>query len=421
MRNVKNNCFDVGGKLLRTAKAKKILLQSISPTTKSEIVPLKKALGRILAENVISKIHVPGYDNAAVDGYAIYFNDLKKNKETMLPIAGTITAGHPLGKKFKKGFAYRILTGAPITGNPKGPDTIIMQEDCKIIGNRVLIQPIHKKGSNYRFKGEDIKSGATILSKGKQLRPQEVGLAASVGRKKLRVYKKIHIAIFSTGDELQEPGKKLRPGLIYNSNRYSLISLTNKLQCKTTDLGVLPDDYKKTLSALSSAAKKFDFIITSGGVSVGDEDHVYRAIKKLGKVHFWKVAIKPGRPIALGNIKKAKIIGLPGNPVSVIVTFMIFAKPALLKLSGLKQFEPHLYKVRSGFQYKKKMGRREWLRAAVVYGENKETRVQKYPEDGSGILSSMVDSDGLVELPEKLRYVKKGMLVDFLPFDEVLK
>jgi len=421
MKKIKNDCFSFKEKLLKTAEAKKILLQKISPTTRSEIVPLKKALGRVLAENITSKINVPGYDNSAVDGYAIYFSDLKKGKETLLPITGTIAAGHPLKRKFERGRAYRILTGAPITEKPKGPDTIVMQEDCKIIRNQVLFQPGHKRGSNYRLKGEDIKSGTKILSKGSELRPQEIGLAASVGKKKLKVYKKVRVAIFSTGDEIQEPGKKLKFGSIYNSNRYSLIALVNQLRCKTSDLGLLPDNYKKTLIALSNAAKKFDFIITSGGVSVGDEDHVYRSIKKLGKIHFWRVAIKPGRPIALGNIKKAKIIGLPGNPVSVIVTFMIFAKPALLKLSGLKRFEPHLYKIRSDFEYKKKTGRREWLRVALVNGENGRLKVQKYPQDGSGILSSMVNSDGLVELPEKTSHVKKGMFVDFLPFNEVCK
>ena len=421
MKKIKNDCFSFKGKLLKTVDAKKILLQKISPTTRSETISIKKALGRVLAENITSKIDVPGYDNAAVDGYAVYFNDLKQNAKTLLPIAGIVTAGHPLRNKFKRGCAYRVLTGAPIAEKFKGPDTIIMQEDCKIVKNQVLIQPGHKKGSNYRLRGEDIKSGEKVLLKGSALRPQEIGLSASVGKRKLKVYKKVRVAIFSTGDEIQEPGKKLKFGSIYNSNRYSLISLTKQLQCEINDLGLLPDNYKRTLAALSNAAKKFDFVITSGGVSVGDEDHVYRSIKKLGKIHFWRVAIKPGRPIALGNIKKAKIIGLPGNPVSVIVTFMIFAKPALLKFSGLRSFEPHLYKIQSGFDYKKKRGRREWLRVTLINGGDGKIRAQKYPQDGSGILSSMVNADGLVELSENIDHVKKGMLVDFLPFSEVLK
>ena len=416
MAQLSDDCFAFGSELMTTKIALSELRNRLSCVCETEEVSLPRAIGRILAEDLISDCAVPGHDNAAVDGYAVYFDDLSQSKKTTLPIRGRIAAGHPLQKKAKLGSAYRIFTGASM---PAGPDTILMQEDCIVGSETVTIPQGIKRGANRRLAGEDIEIGSTILTKGQRLRPQEIGLAASIGKKTLIVYCPLRIALFSTGDEVHDIGEDLTPGTIYDSNRYSIGALLGQLGCIVDDLGILPDNNDIIRESLRVAATKHDVIITSAGVSTGEEDYIRRAIDELGGLYFWRLAIRPGRPIALGQVGSAPFIGLPGNPVASMVTFMRFARPALLLLNGATNIEPNFFRVPAAFTYKKKKGRREWLRAVLSVAEDGHLQAKMFPRSGAGILTSMVASDGLIELSEELTAVEVGSMVDFLPFNEV--
>ena len=416
MAQLSNDCFAFGDELMTTENALSELRNRLACVCETEVVPLNRATRRILAEDIISDCAVPGHDNAAVDGYAVYFDDLSQSENTSLPIKGRITAGHPLKKKAKPGSAYRIFTGAEM---PAGPDTVLMQEDCTVDGKTVTIMQGIDRGANRRLAGEDIKIGSTILTRGKRLRPQEIGLAASIGRKSLLVYRQLRVALFSTGDEVLDVGDDLKPGKIYDANRYSIGALLAQLGCVVDDLGILPDKNDLICESLKVAATEHDVIITSAGVSTGEEDYVRCALDKLGCLYFWRLAIRPGRPIALGQIVKTPFIGLPGNPVASMVTFMRFARPALLLLSGAANIQPNFFPIPAAFTYKKKKGRREWLRAIHCISSNGTLQAKMFPGGGAGVLSSMVASDGLIELDEELTSIKAGNLVNFLPFNEV--
>ena len=416
MAQLSNDCFAFGDELMTTETALSELRNRLACVCETEVVSLPKAVGRILAEEIISDCAVPGHDNSAVDGYAVYFDDLSQSKNTSLPIKGRIAAGHPLQKKAEPGSAYRIFTGAEM---PAGPDTVLMQEDCTVEGKTVTILQGIKRGANRRLAGEDIEIGSTILTRGKRLRPQEIGLAASIGRKSLVVYRPLRVALFSTGDEVLDLGDELIPGKIFDANRYSIAALLSQLGCIVNDLGILPDNNDIILESLAVAATEHDVIITSAGVSTGEEDYIRRAVDKLGCLYFWRLAIRPGRPIALGQIGKAPFIGLPGNPVASMVTFMRFARPALLLLNGAANIEPTFFQVPAAFTYEKKKGRREWLRAILFISRDGDLQAKIFPKSGAGILSSMVASDGLIELDEELTTIKAGNLVNFLPFNEV--
>ncbi len=416
MAQLSDDCFAFGGELMTTEAALSELRSRLSCICETEDVSLAEASGRILAEDIVSAQAVPGHDNAAVDGYAVFFDDLSEKGDTNLPVTGRIAAGHPLDGKALPGNAYRIFTGAPM---PEGPDTILMQEDCKLDGETVTIPPGIKRGANRRFAGEDISVGDTILTKGQRLRPQEVGLAASIGQKSLTVYHPLRVALFSTGDEVLDIGNPLVPGRIYDSNRYSVAALLGDLGCAVNDLGILPDDHDTIREALRDAAADHDVIITSAGVSTGEEDHIRNAINDLGGIHFWRLAIRPGRPIALGQIGAVPFIGLPGNPVASMVTFMRFARPALLLMNGATDIDPKFFRVPAAFAYQKKQGRREWVRAKLSIAGDGQLQAEKFSRSGAGILTSMVASDGLVELSEELTSVEAGNMVDFLPFNEV--
>ena len=417
MAQLSDDCFAFGGELMTTEAALAELKGRLSCVCESEEVALANAAGRILAADIVSNYAVPGHDNAAVDGYAVFFDDLRPGGETTLPVTGRIAAGHPLDGDAVRGNAYRIFTGAPM---PEGPDTILMQEDCSFDGDEVVtIPPGIKRGANRRFAGEDIASGDTILTKGQRLRPQEVGLAASVGQQSLSVFRPLRAALFSTGDEVRDVGEALAPGFIYDANRYSVAALLSDLGCDIDDLGILPDEHNIIRDALRAAAKEHDVIITSAGVSTGEEDHIRNAINDLGGIHFWRLAIRPGRPIALGQISTVPFIGLPGNPVATMLTFMRFARPVLLQMSGATDIEPKFFRVPAAFTYKKKQGRREWVRARLSVADDGQLQAEKFSRSGAGILTSMVASDGLVELGEELTGVEAGNMVDFLPFNEV--
>ncbi|MGH7008794.1 MAG: molybdopterin molybdotransferase MoeA, partial [Stellaceae bacterium] len=325
-------------------------------------------------------------------------------------------AGHPLGRTVAPGECIRIFTGAQM---PEGADTVLMQEDCRVADGKATLPAGIKRGANRRFAGEDVKRGATVLAAGRRLRPQEIGLTASLGLTALTVRRKLRVAIFSTGDEVREPGGDLPPGAIFDSNRYTLRALLEGLSCSVTDLGILPDSLDAVRDALGRAAEAHDLVMTSGGVSSGEEDHVKAAVEALGKLHFWRLAIKPGRPVAMGQIGRVPFIGLPGNPVAVMVTFLLLARPLVLLLSGAEDVPPRLFRVVSGFAYDKKGSRTEYLRARLKPGETGWV-AEKFPRDGAGILTSMVESDGLVEIPEGLSHVELGGTVDFLPFSEVI-
>jgi len=421
MAQLTDDCFAHGGRLMKTAEALDLLNERLVAITRHEMVPVVRASGRILTADIIAGMDVPPHDNSAVDGYAVFFDDLNQTAETRLPVTGRIAAGHPLETSPKRGEALRIFTGAPVPGgNTPGPDTILMQEDCQEKDGTVIIPPGIQQGSNHRKQGEDIAAGSTILRQGDRLRPQDVAIATSVGLSELEVFAPLRVALFSSGDEVRDPGAPLAAGAIYDSNRYCLRALLEGLGCIVTDLGILPDNPQVILNALEKATKGHDLLMTSGGVSVGEEDHMRNAIETLGSLHFWRLAIKPGRPLALGQIGKVPFIGLPGNPVAVMVTFLRFARPAVLKLSGASWRDPRLFKVTAAFSHKKKSGRREWVRVRLQTAADGSLRAHKFPREGAGILSSMVAADGLVELPEDLTHLSEDMAVDFLPFSEVL-
>ena len=420
MAQLSDDCFAFGGELMRTDEALALLTERLSIVVDREECALRDAAGRILAEDVTSARAVPPHDNAAVDGYAVRFEDLSADGETRLVLTGRIAAGDISDRPVGAGEAIRIFTGAAM---PADGDTVLMQEDCREDrqgdNTHVVIPPGIKQGANRRFAGEDIAAGDVILKAGTKLRPQEIGLTASIGLKTLSVYKPVRVALFSTGDEVRDAGEDLPPGCIYDANRYSVAAALERLGCIVDDLGILPDSYDVIRDTLSAATDDHDLIMTSGGVSTGEEDHVRAAIDALGKMHFWRLAIRPGRPLALGQIGNIPFIGLPGNPVAVLVTFMRFARPAILRLGGSRVTEPAMYRVRAGFPLKKKLGRREWLRVRLDRDADGAPVARKFPRDGAGILTSMVESDGLVELPEELTSFEAGTMVDFLPFSEI--
>jgi molybdopterin molybdotransferase len=420
MAQLSDDCFAQGGPLMRVDEARKLLSEVITPVTASEPVALPQALGRILAEDIVSPVAIPPAPNSAVDGFAVYHADLDPEQETRLPVTGRIAAGQQDLPEARRGAAVRIFTGARLpAGEDGGPDTVMMQEDCTLDGDTVVIKPGIKKGANARRAGEDVEIGATVLQAGQRLRAQDVGQAAAVGRREVMVSTRLRVGLFSTGDELREPGADLEPGAIYDSNRYTIHALLTGLGCAVDDLGILPDNFDAVRAALDAAKGKHDLLVTSGGVSVGEEDHVKAAVEALGKLHLWRLAVKPGRPIALGQVGLVPFVGLPGNPVAVVVTFLTMVRPLILRLMGGRDAPPHTFRVRAGFNHKKKKDRREWIRAHLEEDGSGGLTARKFPRDGAGILSSLVAADGLIELPEDLTRLETGAMVDFLPLSEV--
>ncbi len=420
MAQLSDDCFAHGGRLMRLDEALALLETRVATVSETESVALAEALGRVLREEVVAGVSVPAEDNSAVDGYAVHFDDLDPQAETRLPVTGRAAAGHPLGRPAGRGEAIRIFTGALMPDGPDGgPDTVMMQEDCRLDGDTVVVRPGIRRGSNRRLAGEDIRAGETVLQVGQRLRPQDVGLAAAAGRTHLEVARPLSVALFSTGDELQEPGGAPRPGCIYDSNRYTVGALLRGLGCRVDDLGILADRRESVTRALAAAAETHDLILTSGGVSTGEEDHVKAAVEARGALHAWRLAIKPGRPIALGQVGRTPFVGLPGNPVATMVTFLALVRPMILRLMGGRVEAPHRFAVTADFDHKKKKDRREWVRARLAVGPDGRLMARKFPRDGAGILSSLVEADGLVELPEDLTRLEPGATVEFLPFSEV--
>ena len=419
MIQLADDCFAFGSDLMPMADALDLLAQRTSAVVGREEVALSEAHGRILARNLTSAVDVPAHDNAAVDGYALRFEDLKHDGETAFRVAGRAAAGHPMAAEPNAGQAVRIFTGAVM---PERTDTVVMQEDVRLDGDTVVVPAGLKRGANRRLRGEDTKSGAPVLAKGRRLRAQDIGLAASVGCARLDVYKRLKVAVFSSGDELAEPGAALAVGGVFDSNRYMLLALLRELGCAVDDIAILPDRFEAVRDGLANAATSHDLLVTSGGVSTGEEDHIKAAITELGKLHFWRLAIKPGRPLAVGQVGNVPFVGLPGNPVAVLVCFLRIARYLVLRLAGAEgpDLAPHFFSVRAGFRFEKKRGRREWIRARIATNDEGLPVALRYPAQGSGVLRSMVESDGLIELDEDTTLVEEGEAVPFLPFSEVM-
>jgi molybdopterin molybdotransferase len=423
MAQLTDDCFAFNGPLLPVAAAELLIAERIAPVDGSESVALIQAQGRVLVGDIVAPISVPSFDNSAVDGYAVRADGLKLDGETRLTIVGRVAAGHAASHGVKSGEAIRIFTGAPM---PDGADTVFMQEDCRVDGDHVIVPPGLKRGANRRFAGEDIKAGAVALPAGRRLSARHIALAAALGLTRLDVRRRLRVAIFSTGDEIVEPGEKLPRAALYDANRYLLASLLAQYGVDVTDLGILTDDPKELARGLAAAAANHDLVLTSGGVSTGEADHVRDAVESVGRLVFWRVAIKPGRPVAMGVLptsnsgEGAAFVGLPGNPVAVFVTFVRVVRPLLLRLSGALPEPLVAVPVRSTFSYKKRAGRREYVRVALRHGADGAIEAVKYAQDGAGVLTSLTETDGLAELGEDITKIEPGEPIGFLSYASLL-
>ncbi len=392
------------------AKAREFIARFLTPVAVVERLHIRAALGRVLAEDIVSPLDVPSHDNSAMDGYAVRFSDLKADGEITLKVAGSSFAGVPFQGAVKAGTCVRIMTGGVV---PAGCDTIVMQEHVKAAGDNVTIGGGHRLNQNLRRAGEDLQTGQVALKRGELLRPAEIGLIASLGIGEISVFRKLRVAFFSTGDELRSIGTPLGEGQIYDSNRYTIHGMLTRLGCEVVDMGVIRDDPKLLEQAFNEAARGADVVITSGGVSVGEADFVKELLERMGEVVFWKIAMKPGRPLAYGRIGGAHFFGLPGNPVSVMVTFYQFVRDALLKLGGRDPLPPlPTFKVPCTSVLKKAPGRTEFQRGILTQDAAGAWSVRVTGEQGSGILRSMTEANCFIILPTDQGNVAAGTLVE---------
>jgi molybdopterin molybdotransferase len=428
MAQLTDDCFAFSGPLLPLADMERLIGERMTPVGETERVSLRGAHGRVTAADIVAPVDLPPFDNSAVDGYAVRHADLATEGDTKLTIAGRLTAGVradvPLGPQQ----AIRIFTGAAM---PAGADTVFMQEDVTVQktdrGDSVIVPKGLAFGANRRLAGEDVPKGRVVLPAGTVLEAQHIALLAALGITDIEVRRRLKVAIFSTGDEVVEPGAARGGAAIFDANRYLLSALLERLGVVVTDLGILADEPNELARALAKAAAWHDLIVTSGGVSTGEADYVRGAVEKIGTLTFWRVAIKPGRPVAMGVIRAAPrkdyaansgaaFCGLPGNPVAVFVTFVRVVKPLLLRLSGARPQSLMPLPVRAAFAYKKKKDRREYVRVALRRGADGEVEAVKHPQDGAGILTSLTETDGLLEFPEDVTAIKPGDRVGFLSY-----
>lgn len=416
-----SDCCATDG-LMRLEEALDRLTQSVQPISETEKVSLEACLGRVLSETIVSPINVPSHDNSAMDGYALRLKDLDNNDT--LPLAGQSFAGHPFQGKLPSGHCIRIMTGASV---PKDTDTVIMQEQTEAIAETInskssirFLKKPEKEGNNVRRAGEDIAEGQQVLVKGRRLKPQDIGLLASLGIALVPVFRQLTVAVFSTGDELRLPGEQLGEGDIYDSNRFVVKAMLNKMDIQIIDLGRIPDDKDKLRSAFQQADKQADAVITSGGVSVGEADYTKGILDELGETGFWKLAIKPGKPFAFGKLPNSYFFGLPGNPVSATVTFQQLAAPALRHMMNQSPESRVELSLKNDSALKKKPGRRDFQRGVLTQNPDGELEVCSTGSQGSGILSSMSQSDCYIVLPEEQGNVAAGEQVRVQLFDELL-
>lgn len=407
-------CSPAPASLVSVEAALELLLGNARPLVETESVPTAAALGRVLAVAVRSGIDVPPWDNSAMDGYAVRTLDLTA-APIRLPIAQRIPAGR-VGSPLAPGTAARIFTGAPL---PPGADAVVIQEVCEAGPDGILV-PAIQAGANIRRAGEDIQRGQEVIPPGTRLAPQHLGLAASVGVNELHVFRRLRVAVLSSGDELRLPGEPLGPGQIYNSNQFTLIGLLQGLGCEVRGPRLVADTLADTCDALLDAAAHADLVVASGGVSVGEEDHLKPALERLGSLDLWKIALRPGKPLAFGQIRDTPFIGMPGNPVSVFITFCLFARPFILRLQGVVgALVPPPLRFPADFDWPRPDKRREYVRAQLAPGVDGTLCLRVHASRSSGVLSSLAWASGLAVIPEG-RSVARGELVDYLPFSELL-
>jgi molybdopterin molybdotransferase len=459
MAQLSDDCFAFGGALLPVAEMERMIAARIVPVATIETVPLTAARGRVVARDIAAPIDLPPFDNSAVDGFAVRHADLAAAGDTRLAVVDRVTAGRAATHALGPGEAVRIFTGAPM---PAGADTVFMQEDTRTEGGTVIVPPGLKRGANSRAAGEDARKGAVVLPAGRRLSTSHVALAAAVGITDLPVRRRVRVAVFSTGDEIVEPGTLRPPAALFDANRFLLAGLIEGLGATFTDLGILPDDKARLSRAIADAARSHDLVLTSGGVSTGEADHVKSAVEDIGKLVFWRVGIKPGRPVAMGVIPSgeappaarpresgdpglpsdqlvsagldsrlrgnerterqgAAFVGLPGNPVAVFVTFARVVRPLLLRLAGAEVLPLIPLPVRAGFPYKKRSGRREYVRVKLVQKADGSVEAFKHAQDGAGVITSLTETDGLIELLEDATTVAPGATVGFLSYASLVE
>jgi molybdopterin molybdotransferase len=413
MAQLSDDCFAFGGPLLAIADVERLINERVTPVAGTGRVALRNARGRVLASDVIAPIDLPPFDNSAVDGYAVRHADVGSQHETALKVVDRLTARRAAAHAVNAGEAIRIFTGAPM---PQGADTVFMQEDVRLDGASVIVPPGLKRGANRRLAGEDVTHGSVALAAGRRLQPQDLSMAASLGLQELQVRRRVRVAIFSTGDEIVEPGAPLPAAGLYDANRELLCALLARLEAEVTDLGILRDDRERLAARLAEAARGHDLVLTSGGVSTGEADYVKDAIGAAGSLVFWRVAIKPGRPVAMGVLRGTAFVGLPGNPVAVFVTFARLVRPLLLRLAGAAPEPLIALPVKAGFAYRKKKGRREYVRVSLTRRDDGYYEAHKHPQDGAGVISSLTATDGLAELDDDVTEIAKGETIGFLPY-----
>jgi molybdopterin molybdotransferase len=418
MAQLSDDCFAFGGPMMSVDEAVAIIATRVTAVKDVETVALGDADGRVLATGISAPLSLPPFTNSAVDGYAVRSGDLPREGEQAFPVKGRIQAGAAAPAPVEPGHAMRIFTGAPM---PDGADTVFMQEDVRVDADgRVVLPAGLRPGANVRPAGEDIPVGRCSLAAGQRLRPQDVALAAAFGLTDLEVRRRIRVAVFSTGNELVSPGASRGAAQLFDSNRFMLMAMLVRLGCDVSDLGILKDDRASLARGLKKVAGSHDLILTTGGVSTGEEDHVKAAVESIGKLVLWRMAIKPGRPVAMGIIGGTPFIGLPGNPVASFVTFVHVVRPTVLALAGASQQHLVPMPVRAAFAYKKKIARREYVRVSLRQAPDGVLEVTKFPREGAGLLSSLVDTDGLVELGEVITQVEPGQTVGFLSYASLM-
>lgn len=413
MAQLTDDCFAFSGPLLPLAQMERLIEERVTPLAARVRVPLAQTAGRVLAEHLLAPLALPPFDNSAVDGFAVRHADVAAQGETRLRIVDRVAAGHSVTQTLRAQEAIRIFTGAPM---PPDADTVFMQEDCRVEGDVVIVPSGLKRGANRRSAGEDVSAGAVVLPRGRRLTVRDVALAAAMGQTQLDVFAALRVALFSTGDEIVEPGGVRAASGLFDANRYLLAGLLRRLGTVVTDLGILKDEPENLRRAIAEAAKTHDLVVTSGGVSTGEADHVRAAVEAIGKLIFWRVAIKPGRPVAMGVIDGTAFVGLPGNPAAAYVTFVRVVRPLLLRLAGATVLPLVSQTVRAGFDYKKKAGRREYVRVTLQRGADGVLEAQKYPREGAGIITSLTETDGLAELDEDMTQIEKGMPIGFYAY-----